>query len=341
MTPPSRGRRGTEGSGGRRRPCAGTALPEWVVPLPLPTPYPIGPVTTYLLRGEPLTLIDTGPATRAAWHALVAGLAKVGHRPEDVRRVLLTHGHHDHFGQARRLARRGALVHAHPDERSNLRLERRYGELLRQLRLAGVSLATRLALAGGLVLLDATARRLPRAVPLADGEVLEHSRGRLRVHHLPGHSPGHVGFELIGEGVMWTGDVLLAGITPNAVVGPDPHEPRKPFLSLAAYNASLAKIVASGVRRLLPGHGPCIDDVAGAVREVLHRQELRARQIRRLLERRPAQVATLLRQLFPGLAPVETFLAFSEVFGHLLELERRGEVVRLRQGRRELWSLAR
>ncbi len=319
--------------------CAGRGVPDWVVPIAIPTPYPIGPVTVYLLLGEPLTLIDSGPGTRAARRALVEGLAAAGFRPESVRRLLVTHGHHDHFGQAAWLAARGATVYAHPHERRNLQQQRAWGELWRQLSLAGLPFLTRLALVGGLLALDTTARPLRRFSELVEGDTLEHSGGRIRVHHLPGHSPGHLGFELVEERIMWTGDTLLEGITPNAVVGPDPQEPAKPFRSLAAYNGSLVKLERSGLGLLLPGHGPCIRDLAGAIAAVRQRQEQRSRQIQRLLERGPASVMALLRPLFPGLAAVETFLAFSEVFGHLLELERRGRVRRRRHGRRELWEL--
>jgi hypothetical protein len=29
--------------------------------LPLPTPFPVGPINVYLAEGDPLTLVDTGP----------------------------------------------------------------------------------------------------------------------------------------------------------------------------------------------------------------------------------------------------------------------------------------
>jgi glyoxylase-like metal-dependent hydrolase (beta-lactamase superfamily II) len=331
---------GGERGGRAGRPiCTGVGVPDWVVPLAIPTPYPIGPVTVYLLEGEPLTLIDSGPATRAARRALVEGLAAAGYRVEAVRRLLVTHGHHDHFGQAAWLAKGGVEVFAHPHEARNLRQERAYAILWRQLSLAGLPLLTRLALLAGLLALDTTARPVSRFAELVEGETLQHSRGRIRVHHLPGHSPGHLGFELVDAGIMWTGDTLLEGITPNAVVGPDPEDPTRPFRSLAAYNDSLGKLERSGVGLLLPGHGPCIRDLSAAIASVRQRQDQRSRQIQRLLERGPAPVMALLRPLFPGLPAVETFLAFSEVFGHLLELERRGRVRRRRLGRRELWEL--
>jgi hypothetical protein len=69
----------------------------------------------------------------------------------------------------------------------------------------------------------------------------------------------------------------------------------------------------------------------------MHRQLQRSRQIERALAKGPVDVAHVVGQLFPGLSAVEAFLAFSEVLGHLLELERRGRVSRKRAGSREHW----
>src|SRR5438876_9586377 len=70
--------------------------------LPLRTPFAVGAVNAYLLAGEPLTLVDTGPATEEAWADLEAGLAGLGYGVGDIGRVLLTHGHVDHWGLAGR-----------------------------------------------------------------------------------------------------------------------------------------------------------------------------------------------------------------------------------------------
>jgi glyoxylase-like metal-dependent hydrolase (beta-lactamase superfamily II) len=323
-----------------RQPCGGAEVPSWVVPISLPTPYPIGPVTVYLLAGEPLTLVDTGPATAAAWGGLQQALAARSLRPDDVRRVLITHGHHDHFGLAHRLSVLGAELLAHPHDRRNLALDRNYPMLWRQLGQAGLPVFERLPLIAGLRLLDRTARPVADVTWLAAGQELPHEHGRIRVHHLPGHTPGHVGFELCGEGVVVTGDTILDGLTPNAVVDTDPENPGKPFPSLAAYGATLARLEAMRPRLLLPAHGPCISDVAGQVSALREKQARRAAEVRAALSAAPSTVATLIARLFPGVTFLGTFLAFSEVLGHLLELERQGVVRRVSARRGERWALA-
>ncbi len=75
--------------------------------LELPTQYESGPVNAYLfLQPEP-TLVDTGVKSAASWQALTAALARHGLTVRDIARVVLTHGHVDHFGQATRLAHEG------------------------------------------------------------------------------------------------------------------------------------------------------------------------------------------------------------------------------------------
>ena len=83
------------------------------VRIPLPLPH-IGSVNAWLLPGDPLTLIDTGPCDDAALTALEAGLRRAGVRLEDLELVLVTHHHLDHSGLAATIAARsGARIAAY------------------------------------------------------------------------------------------------------------------------------------------------------------------------------------------------------------------------------------
>src|SRR3954447_24735402 len=81
-----------------------------VTAIPLPLAY-VGTVNTWLLRGDPVTLIDTGPREDRALAALEAGLRGHGLCIEDIELVLATHHHLDHVGLAATIQRRaGATV---------------------------------------------------------------------------------------------------------------------------------------------------------------------------------------------------------------------------------------
>ena len=83
-----------------------------IVQIPLPLPY-IRSVNTWLLRGEPLTLVDTGPRDDEALSALEAGLRDAGVRLEEIELIIITHHHLDHSGLAATIAARsGATVAA-------------------------------------------------------------------------------------------------------------------------------------------------------------------------------------------------------------------------------------
>ena len=53
-------------------------------------------VTSYILAGETLTVIDTGVASTAS--DIFAYIESIGRKPEEIAHVLLTHSHFDHIG---------------------------------------------------------------------------------------------------------------------------------------------------------------------------------------------------------------------------------------------------
>src|SRR5919108_300268 len=76
-----------------------------VLAIPLPLAH-VGSVNAWLLPGDPVTLIDTGPREDGALAALEAGLRREGLRIEDVELLLATHHHLDHVGLAATIQRR-------------------------------------------------------------------------------------------------------------------------------------------------------------------------------------------------------------------------------------------
>ena len=81
--------------------------------IPIPVPY-LGSVNLWLLKGDPLTLVDAGPANSEALTALEKGLAEHGYALADIEQLLLTHHHLDHAGLPQTIRERsGATVVAH------------------------------------------------------------------------------------------------------------------------------------------------------------------------------------------------------------------------------------
>ena len=74
--------------------------------LPIPTPFRVGRVNTYLIDDDPLTLVDSGPNSGTALDALERALAAHGRRVEDLGLIVISHQHIDHLGLVSILARR-------------------------------------------------------------------------------------------------------------------------------------------------------------------------------------------------------------------------------------------
>lgn len=64
----------------------------------LTTNFPIGPVNSYIVYGDKLTLIDAGLKNKQGWNELNNGLHRLGLSLSDLEQIVLTHHHNDHTG---------------------------------------------------------------------------------------------------------------------------------------------------------------------------------------------------------------------------------------------------
>jgi glyoxylase-like metal-dependent hydrolase (beta-lactamase superfamily II) len=308
--------------------------------LTIPTPFAVGDVNAYLILGDPVTLIDGGPNMATSLAHLERELAAHGLRVEDLELLVVTHQHIDHMGLTGVLAERsGAPVAALASLRDHLG---RWPEgsivdddFARDLMLAhGVEapVATALRAMANMVRGWGAASTVGR--PLADGDVLEAGGRRLRVLHVPGHSPTDTAFLDEERGVLIGGDHLLAHVSSNALLARTPGvaangvRPRP----LLAYRSSLARTRALDVEVVLGGHGPAIDDHRALIDERLAQQERRARRFQEVLAPRPLTAHEIAYATWGEVAITQVYLTLSEVLGHLDLLLDAGLVTELRDG---------
>ncbi|RPK80557.1 MBL fold metallo-hydrolase [Streptomyces sp. ADI98-10] len=197
--------------------------------------------------GTDLTLIDAGDIESAA--AIEDAIRTLGHAPARIRRIVLTHGHRDHYGAAQELAdRHGAEIIAHALDAPVVRGERPVPE--------PDLLEWELPLwEHGLTCPDAPPTRVDREV--TGGEVLPFGDGA-RVVHAPGHTPGSIALHLPRHGVLFTGDtVACVERVMLGVLNVDRAEAAATFRRLAAL----------GPRTVCFGHGDPLTEDAAAVME--------------------------------------------------------------------------
>jgi glyoxylase-like metal-dependent hydrolase (beta-lactamase superfamily II) len=296
--------------------------------IPLPTPFSVGDVNVYLLEpagpSEQLTLVDTGPRWDATEKALDAALAGLGHTVSDLRQILISHAHPDHYGLAAQLvSRSGATLSAHPGSRPALQSEATahqqeisfYRHWFDQCRVPP-SLQDRIRLERN------DSGRYADPVPvdhlLTDGDLLPMAGRHWHVLSTPGHAGGLVCFFEPESRTLLSSDHLIARITSNPIVEPPPPGESDRPKRLLQYIQQLERVAALQPAVAYPGHGLPITDVAALVAKRIAFHQQRADRIYRELARRPHTVFELVQQLFPAdLPPVHLFLALSEVQGHL------------------------
>ena len=160
---------------------------------------------------------------------------------------------------------------------------------------------------------------------LADGEWIAVEDQRLTAIATPGHTSNHLCFAY--EGALFTGDHVM-GWSTTVVVPPDGD--------MADYMASLATLRARDDRIFYPAHGPAVKKPAQLLRGMLGHRMQRERQILRIIGARPAAIPDIVVQAYPGLDRRLLVAAGGSVWAHLLDLERRGLVIRTG----EIWSKA-
>jgi glyoxylase-like metal-dependent hydrolase (beta-lactamase superfamily II) len=293
------------------------------------TGNPLRFINGYVLEDDDgLTLVDCGWKADDVLSALHAGLHTLGHALGDVRRLVITHHHFDHYGLAATLMRAGVpelLMHARDWERAQ-QLGTTHAERERQ---SDAWLARNGFTPGELDDEDFTSR-WEVAEPthlVADGERI----GRLEAVWTPGHAPGHLSFIDTRSGRMLTGDHVLDPITPH--VGLWRESDGDP---LADYFASLEKVRGRGPGGVLPAHGEPFPDLDRRVAELIAHTEAREAQVLSTLAAGSASAGEIADRLpwtrrnraFADLGEFHQQFAVAETIAHLQYLRGRGLVAR-------------
>lgn len=282
-----------------------TGQAELVEPLvarvlaPNPSPYTFTGTQTYVV-GEPngpdCAVIDPGPDETAHIDAIEAAVAG-----RTITAIMCTHTHRDHSPAAAPLAERtGApIVGCAPLvlKSNHLRADEAFDETYAPTRV------------------------------LEDGEQMRGTGWTLTAVATPGHTSNHLCFALEESGSLFTGDHVM-GWSTSVVIPPDGD--------MGDYMASLEKLMARDDQTYHSAHGAAITKPKQLVRGMIGHRRQRENQILRLLREQAREVSGFIPEMYKGLDERLIPAAELSVTAHLIDLERRSQVVRDHQ----IWKLA-
>lgn len=237
--------------------------------------------------GRRLTLVDTG--MNDSIDSLRDAFVNSGIDMGRVERIVLTHCHPDHVGNASELqAATGAIVFAHPLEREQLE---RFGEQV-----------------------DVTHW-------MQDGDVITCDGFSLRVVLTPGHSPGHVCLVEPVTKVLLAGD-MISGFGSVGIFPPNGSVADY----IASLRRLLDEYETTPFSAVCPGHGPVIADARAKIAEYIEHRLQREEEIYAALRDGHTTLDDLVPVIYPDVNENFARAARGTLFMHLLKLIEDGRV---------------
>lgn len=219
-------------------------------------PIPVGPVNGYVIQGEGVIIVDGGTPGQA--DDFLTGLERASIQPEEIKLIVVTHGHYDHIGSVKGIKEiTGAQVAAHQLEKDYLEKSvhppppppvTRWGRMLVKLIAMSASSAEIPTTDVDIVLGD-------DGLSLADYGIPG------RVIYTPGHTSGSVSV-LLETGDAFVGDLAMSGF-------PLRLGPGLPIFAedLGQVKESWRTLLDAGAETVYPGHGKPFS--ADAIRRAL------------------------------------------------------------------------
>ena len=303
--------------------------------LSMPLPFALDHINLWLVSDdEGWTIVDTGignEPTRALWEQLLD-------RFKRIRRVVLTHYHPDHAGNAEWLCTRfgvelwttqGEYLTAHAVRASAAGYTTE--AVLKVFQRNGLDAAKHAAMSG-------RGNRYAQLVPgfphsyrrIIDGDVVKIGKHDWRAIVGHGHAPEHLSLYCQALNVLIAGDMLLSTISTNVSVWSiDPEgDPLRLFLDSIARYRELAPDVL-----VLPSHGKPFRGAHERVAQLERHHRERFAELKQELKKGEKSAGELLPVLFRRpLDAHQTFFAMGEAMAHLHYLYYAGEAKRAAGG---------
>jgi glyoxylase-like metal-dependent hydrolase (beta-lactamase superfamily II) len=258
------------------------------------------PTNVYVVEGgDGHIVVDSGWDSQESLWALQEGIKAANLKLRDIKKVVITHIHPDHYGLSSKVRQIcGAQVAIHRIDAGfiSLRYED-FADLLEKtedmLGQNGVPQDELPQLKEASLWMNKYVTADSPDIMLEDGDVVSNDSFEFEVLWTPGHSPGHICLYEKERKFIITGDHVLYETTPH--VGFNPISGDNP---LGDYISSLKRLESLRVTFALPGHGPVFNALGLRIGRILGHHEDRRKAIMKSL-RSGLQTAYAVAQQIP------------------------------------------
>ncbi len=307
--------------------------------IPIPN-NPLEYTNIYLAQGDSeCLLIDAGWDSEAALQSLKRQLTEIGLDFRDISRIIVTHGHGDHYGLAgklREISQARIILHYLDKDLMSQRLINTE-EFLRQteqwMRINGMP-ANELPMSqlAPMGMRRSIAPTLPD-ITLRGGETISTGDFNFKVIWTPGHSPGHICLYETTQKILFSGDHILPVITPHISLQPQSNaNPLGDFLN------SLNMVKQLDVNLVLPAHEHLFNNLQKRIDELLQHHKQRNSEILETIKAEPKTAYQISMKItwmptlggvsFQNLAPGDRRMAILETLAHLEAMKIEGKVTK-------------
>jgi len=301
---------------------------ENITPIAVPVPGLSNLITVnlYALGKGPITLIDTCLKAPGALEYVSAALHEAGLDIANVDRIIITHGHMDHFGLANAI--RKATGHPvecfiHAQDRWQISSENFGKEMWSEeanalMAMAGMPLEEKEKVKKRFAGFRELGDPLDQVSVFEDGTAFEGDGYHLKVIHTPGHTPGSCCIYEVGQKILFSGDTLIKHITPNPLMVIKRNKLLDPgYKSLKAYSRSLDRLAGLDVKYVFTGHGEYIKDLPGLISTYKRHHRERMELVWKALHNRARTLYEIIGDVIHEVPDGDMFLAISEILVHL------------------------
>lgn len=308
-----------------------------IIPIPIPfneVPYLLT-ANIYALGKEEITLIDAGPDIPGVLQFIMESFKREGLKLNNINRIILTHGHMDHFGLASEIIKQldhPVEIYIHPEGIWKISSEFLKNEIwadeLDQLKeMAGIPDDVLGAMKRGIRKYYSIAKPIDVPIAMEDGHIFNGEGYSLRTVFTPGHDPGLCCLYEPEQRILFSSDHIIKNLTPKPILAMNRDRMRdKNYKGLVAYLKSLDRVSEMDIRYLFPGHGEYIDDMQPVIAMYRRLYTERMEQVFNAVRKNEVPVYNLVRDVFPGVEKADVFIALSEIFSHLEVLELEGKI---------------